>query len=114
MFEVREDTSAVSTYVDGASGIGYEWTGTANASSSIKKPGMSVIRGITIKNESSSGAEIVYLAFDTTASATTGIAVLAGATFETNYPIDFRDNVSVISASGTPTVSGVIWGIAGY
>tara|TARA_R110000824_G_scaffold73431_3_gene187048 strand:+ start:1037 stop:1969 length:933 start_codon:yes stop_codon:yes gene_type:complete len=114
MFEAREDTIDVSTYVDGASGIGYEWTGTANASTSIKKPGTSVIRGITIKNESSSGAEIVYVAFDTTASATTGIAVLAGATFETNYPIDFRNNVSVISASGTPTVSGVIWGIAGY
>ena len=114
MFEVREDTVGVSTYVDGASGIGYEWTGTANASSSIKKPGMSVIRGITIKNESSSSGEIVYVAFDTTASSSTGIAVLAGATYETNYPIDFRDNVSVISASGTPTVSGVIWGIAGY
>ena len=114
MFEVREDTVAVSTYVDGASGIGYEWTGTANASTSIKKPGMSVIRGITIKNESSSSGEIVYVAFDTTASSSTGIAVLAGATYETNYPIDFRDNVSVISASGTPTVSGVIWGIAGY
>ena len=114
MFEVREDTVAVSTYVDGASGIGYEWTGTANASTSIKKPGMSVIRGITIKNESSSSGEIVYVAFDTTASSSTGIAVLAGATYETKYPIDFRDNVSVISASGTPTVSGVIWGIAGY
>ena len=114
MFEVREDTATVSTYVDGASGIGYEWTGTANASTSIKKPGMSVIRGITIKNESSSSGEIVYVAFDTTASSSTGIAVLAGATYETNYPIDFRDNVSVISASGTPTVSGVIWGIAGY
>ena len=114
MFEVREDTATVYTYVAGASGIGYEWTGTANASTSIKKPGMSVIRGITIKNESSSSGEIVYVAFDTTASSSTGIAVLAGATYETNYPIDFRDNVSVISASGTPTVSGVIWGIAGY
>ena len=114
MFEVREDTAAVSTYVDGASGINYEWTGTANASTSIKRPDMSVIRGITIKNESSTSNEIVYVAFDTTASSSTGIAVLAGATYETNFPIDFRNNVSVVSANGTPTVSGVIWGLAGF
>ena len=114
MFEVRDDTVAVSTYVDGASGLNYEWTGTANASTSIKKPDMQVIRGITIKNESGTSAEIVYVAFDTTATSATGIPVLAGATFETNYPIDFRSNVSVVAASGTPTVSGVIWGIAGY
>jgi hypothetical protein len=111
MFEVREDTNAVSTYVDGASGLNYEWTGTANASSSRKRPAMSVIRGIQVKNESSTSAEIVYVAFDVTASATTGIPVLAGATYESNFPVDFRDNVSVISASGTPTVSGVIWGV---
>ena len=114
MFEVREDTAAVSTYVDGASGINYEWTGTANASTSIKRPDMSVIRGITIKNESSTSNEIVYVSFDTTASSSTGIAVLAGATYETNFPIDFRNNVSVVSANGTPTVSGVIWGLAGF
>lgn len=114
MFEIREDTIAASTYVDGNLGTLYSWNGTANASTSIKRPDMEVVKGITIKNESGTGAEIVYVAFDTTASATTGIAVLAGATYETNFPIDFRKNVSVISASGTPTVSGVIWGIAQY
>ena len=111
MFEVREDTNAVSTYVDGASGLNYEWSGTANASTSRKRPGMSVIRGIQIKNESGTSAEIVYVAFDATASSSTGIPVLAGATYESNFPVDFRDNVSVVSASGTPTVSGVIWGV---
>ena len=110
MFEVREDTTAVSTYVDGDSGLNYSWTGTANASTSRKHPDMTVIKGIQIKNESSDAAEIIYVAFDQTASSSTGIAVLAGATYETNWPIDFRDKVSVISASGTPTVSGVIWG----
>ena len=110
MFEVREDTTAVSTYVDGDSGLNYSWTGTANASTSRKHPDMTVIKGIQIKNESSDAAEIIYVAFDQTASSPTGIAVLAGATYETNWPIDFRDKVSVISASGTPTVSGVIWG----
>ena len=113
MFEVREDTNAVSTYVDGASGLNYEWSGTANASTSRKRPAMSTIRGIQIKNESSSSGEIVYVAFDATASSSTGIPVLAGATYESNFPLDFRDNVSVISASGTPTVSGVIWGVNG-
>ena len=111
MFEVREDTNAVSTYVDGASGLNYEWSGTANASTSRKRPAMSVIRGIQIKNESGTSAEIVYVAFDATASSSTGIPVLAGATYESNFPVDFRVNVSVVSASGTPTVSGVIWGV---
>jgi len=118
MFEVREDTNAVSTYLDGATGINYEWTGTANASTSLKKPDMSVIRGIYIRNESTTAAEIVYVAFDTTATSTTGIAVLpnhsdfATSVFETNFPLDFRGYVSVLAASGTPTVSGVIWGAA--
>lgn len=110
MFELREDTNTVSTYVDGDSGLNHSWTGTANASTSRKHPDMTVIKGIQIKNESGTSAEIVYVAFDQTASTTTGIAVLAGATFETNWPLDFRDKVSMISASGTPTVSGVIWG----
>ena len=44
-------------------------------------------------------------------SATTGIKVNGGETFETNWPIDFRKNVSVVSASGTPAIHGVIWGI---
>ena len=110
MFEAREDTIAVSTYVDGSVGLNYSWTGTANASTSIKRPELTVIKGIQIKNESGTSAEIVYVAFDQTASTTTGIAVLAGATFETNWPLYFNDKVSVISASGTPTVSGVIWG----
>ena len=111
MFEVREDTNAVSTYVDGGLGLNYEWSGTADASTSRKRPAMSVIRGIQIKNESGTSAEIVYVAFDATASATTGIPVLAGATYESNFPVDFRSNVSIVSASGTPTVSGVIWGV---
>ena len=107
MFEVREDVITPSTYVDGNQGLNYEWTGTANASNSIKRAAMSRIRGIKITNESSTSAEIVYVGLDTTASATTGIPVLAGTTLETNWPLDFRDNVSVVAAQGTPTVSGV-------
>ena len=111
MFEVREDTVAVSDYVDGNQGIGYEWTGTANNSSSYRRMGMTTMRGIQIRNESGTSAEVVFVAFDCTATATTGIPVIAGQVFETIWPVDFRSHVSVISASGTPTVSGVVWGL---
>ena len=111
MFEVREDTIAVSDYVDGNQGIGYEWSGAANNSSSYRRMGMSTMRGIQIRNESGTSAEVVFVAFDCTATSTTGIPVIAGQAFETIWPIDFRSHVSVISASGTPTVSGVIWGL---
>ena len=110
MVEVRDDTQAVSTYLDGDRGVNYEWSGPANASSSRKRPAMETIRGITIKNEDGA-AIIVYVAFDTTATATTGIPVLAGATFENAWPLGFHQKVSVVSASGTPYVSGVIWGV---
>lgn len=110
MFEVRDDTIAVSTYVDGDSGINYEWTGTASASTSIKKPGLALIRGITLKNESGTAADIVYVAFDTIASSTTGIAVLGGGTLETNFPLGFTNKITVIAAQNTPTVSGAVWG----
>ena len=111
MFEVREDTVAVSTYVDGATGVNYEWTGTANASTSIKKRGMTTIKGMKVTNESSTGGEIVYLAIGTTATSSTGIPIGAGEAFETPIPLGFTDYISVISASGTPTIRGVIWGV---
>jgi len=111
MFEVREDTNAVSEYIDGNLGIGYEWSSTTNASSSYRRMGMTTMRGIQIRNESGTSAEVVFVALDCTATATTGIPVIAGQVFESIWPIDFRSHVSVISASGTPTVSGVIWGL---
>ena len=110
-WEVRDDTIAVSTYVDGSVGINYEWTSTENASTSIKRPGMTQVRGIKVTNESSTGGEIVYVAFDHTATSSTGIPVGAGESYETQLPIAFKDKVSVISATGTPTIRGVIWGI---
>ena len=110
-FEVREDTIAVSTYVDGSVGLNYEWTSTANASTSIKRPAMTNIRGFKITNESSTGGEIVYIALDHTATSSTGIPIGAGESFETQFPIGFKDKVSVISATGTPTIRGVIWGV---
>ena len=117
MFEVREDTTAVSTYLDGnqtgAEGSLYEWTGTTNLSTSIKKPAMSVIRGFQFKNQSGTAADIIYIAFDTTATASNGIPIYGGQTLDTNFPLDFRGKISMIAAQGTPTLTGVVWGIAG-
>lgn len=113
MFEAREDTLAISTYVDGATGVNYEWTGTANASTSIKRPDMTVVKGIYVKNQSATAADIVYVAFNTTATSTTGIPVRGGDEFYSNWPLDFDGYVSVIAAQNTPTISGVIWGTYG-
>jgi len=109
MVEIRNDTIAASTYLDGASGVGYSWQDTAHASASKKRPDMTVVRGIKLVNDT--GSVAVYVAFDATATATSGIKVNGGETFETNWPIDFRKNVSVVAASGTPAIHGVIWGI---
>jgi len=117
MFEVREDTTAVSTYLDGSTGVNYEWSGTANASTSRKRPGITVIKGIKITNESSTSGDILYLAFDQTATSSTGVPILplvatsSQGVFETNFPLHFTKKVSIIAAQNTPTVSGVIWGI---
>lgn len=111
MFEVRTDNNTVSTYIDGTIDNLHAWTGEAHASTSIKRPDMEIIRGLKLTNESATAAEIVYVAFDTTATATTGIPILAGATLETPFPIHFGTNISVVAATGTPTVSGVVWGV---
>ena len=111
MFEVREDGPNVSSYVDGDNGPDHFWESTQNASKSFRKGGMSLIKGLTLKNDSSDAAEIVYVAFDSTASATNGIKVAAGGTLDTtNFALGFNERISVISASGTPTVTGVVWG----
>ena len=109
--EQRIGDSNVPTYVDGAQGLNYEWTGTANASTSRRRAGISVIRGITVRNESSTLADIVYVGLDVDASATTGIPVAGGDTFTTTWPIDFRKKVTVLAAQNTPAIHGVIWGI---
>jgi hypothetical protein len=118
MFEVREDTTAVSTYVDGDFGMNHEWDGTANASTSRKRPGIQIIKGIKITNESTTSGDILYLAFDHTASSSTGIPILpkiatsSEGVFETYVPLHFTKKVSIVAAQNTPTVSGVIWGIS--
>ena len=118
MYEMRTDSTTVSTYLDGDIGINHAWAGARNASASKKRPDMTAIRGIKLVNDT--GSVAVYVAFDaiatatetsTSATTTSGIKVLGGETFETTWPLDFRKNVSVVSASGTPAIHGVIWGI---
>ena len=111
MFEVREDGPNVSSYVDGDNGPDHFWGGTQNGSVSFRKAGMTLIKGLVLKNNSSDAAEIVYVSFDSTASATNGISVAAGATFDTTgFQLGFNKRISVAAASGTPTITGVIWG----
>ena len=109
--EQRFGDSNYAAYVDGAQGLNYEWEGTANLSPSRRRAGLSVIRGIKLRNESSTAGDIIYIGLDVDASATTGIPVLGGDTFETNWPIDFRSKVTVLAAQNTPAAHGVIWGI---
>ena len=106
--EVRNDGN-ITDYVDGEQGLNYEWVGTAHESASKKRVGMSMIRGLRLKNDHASIA--VYVAFDQTASATTGFQIAGGEVFETTWPIDFRGRISAVAASGTPTIHGVVWGI---
>jgi len=116
MFEVREDTIAVSTYLDGnqtgGEGPLYAWTGVVNASTSIKKPSLTAIKGFQFVNRSATAADIIYLAFDQTATSANGIPIYGGDTFNCEFPLDFRGKISMIAAQNTPTLSGVIWGVA--
>jgi len=114
-FELRHDTIAVSDYTDGSFGINHFWTGTANASESYQRHAMSIIRGITIKNESATAADIVYVGFDNDAAdEDSGIPIIGATTFQTNFPLHFTKNITLIAAQNTPTVSGVIWGVSSF
>ena len=108
MVEVREDSNVVNTYVDGAVGIGYEWDGAVNGSVSRRKTDFNNIRGLKIMNDT--GSDPIYVAFDCIATITSGIKVNGGETLETNHPIYFDKNISVLAPSGTPAFHGVVWG----
>ena len=109
--EQRFGDSTFASYVDGAQGLNYEWEGTANLSPSKRRAGISVIRGFSLRNASSTAADIVYVGLDVDAAAGTGIPVYGGETFTTNWPIDFREKITVRAAQNTPAVHGVVWGI---
>ena len=109
--EQRIGDDNIPDYVDGAQGLNYEWIGAANASTSKRRAGLSVLRGFKFVNDSDTAADIIYVGLDCDASATTGIPVHGGETFETHWPIDFRGKVTVLAAQNTPAAHGVFWGI---
>ena len=106
--EQRRDGVA-RVYVDGAQGLNYEWFGTAHLSSSRRRPGVGVVRGFKLTNGHSS--QTVYIALDATASAATGVLLKAGDTWETNWPIDVRTNISALASGASTQVYGVAYGV---
>jgi len=109
-------TGNVATYCDGTQGYDYEWEGTADASISRKRQGISIIRGLEIFTND----KIIYVAFDHTASRTAtakGIKLPVAAldSWKSNYPLDFRKRISFANGvnNETPAITGVVWGIQG-
>ena len=109
MAETRSESTA-STYVDGAQGINYEWIGTANASDSKRRQGLSTVRGFTLHF-----TRDAYIAFDHTASSSTGILMKAGTDWSSDFPLDIQGNISFINvnSSETPRIYGTVFGTHG-
>lgn len=96
------------TYCDGAQGVFYEWDGTAHASFSRRRLGLSAVRGYTLHS-----TRDVYLAEDQTASSTTGRYVRAGTDFWEDFPLNVERNLSILNvvAGEAPRVYGVVRGV---
>jgi len=112
MVENRID-GETTAYVDGnqplgAGGESYEWAGLTDFSESKRRPGINRIRGFKIKNDH--GSQDLYLAIDGTAT-TSSIHLKSGETFETNWPIDAKLNISAIGSGSATTYHGIIWGV---
>lgn len=105
--EIRQSNTA-STYCDGAQGLNYFWDGTAHASMSRRRRGLSTIRGYTLHNTRN-----LYIAFDHTASSTLGEYKRAGTDFWGDHPLDVFDRISFINelAGEQPRLYGQIWGV---
>ena len=117
MYDKRINTKVID-YIDGnlAGGNTYQWEGTTDLSRSRHLSPIGAIRGIVIRNTHASN--VLYVAFDTVAEASTAALKLSGNDttehnfFESQHPLDFRKNVSVIGSGSGTTYEGVIWGVA--
>ena len=117
MYDKRKDTKVID-YIDGnlAGGNTYQWEGTTDLSRSRHLSPIGAIRGISIRNTHAS--QVLYVAFDTVAEASTAAIKLTGNDttehnfFASTHPLDFRKNVSVIGSGASTTYEGVIWGVA--
>ena len=117
MYDKRMNSDVID-YIDGnlAGGNTYQWEGTVDLSRSRHLSPIGAIRGIKIRNTHAS--QILYVAFDTTAEASTAAIKLTGNDttehnfFASTHPLDFRKNVSIIGSGSGTTFEGVIWGVA--
>ena len=117
MYDKRINTNVID-YIDGnlAGGNTYQWEGTVDLSRSRHLSPIGAIRGISIRNTHAS--QELYVAFDTTAEASTAAIKLTGNDttehnfFVSTHPLDFRKNISVIGSGSGTTYEGVIWGVA--
>lgn len=105
--ELRKSQFATD-YCDGSLGNGYEWDGTANASTSRRRLGLSVIRGYRLFT-----TRDIYISDDVTASSTTGEFKRAGTDFWEDFPINTKKNISIINAVAgeQPRVYGKVYGV---
>ena len=113
MVENRAD-GKLTDYVDGdqamtSGGASYEWAGTAELSESKRRKGINHIRGFKIRNDDT-GSDDLYIAIDDTAT-TSSIHLKAGETFETNWPIDAKINISAIASASSTPCHGIVWGV---
>lgn len=115
--EIRKDSNTT-TYVDGSTGTNDEWMGTAHASESRRRQGLEVIKGWSLHF-----TRDTYVAFNTTATSTTGTLVRAGSDWTPPWPVEMRSGIYAdptgskqfisilnVNTGETPRVHGVIYG----
>lgn len=106
-FEIRQGGDATD-YFDGASNQNTEWIGTAHASESRRRKGLFLIRGFSLHF-----SRDTYIAFDTTASSTTGAFIRAGSDWTPEHPLHIATNLSFINVNTgeLPRVTGMLHGV---
>lgn len=107
--EVSRNSHATA-YTDGSLGLNYEWmnSGTAHASVSRRRKGVFVIRGFSLHF-----TRDTYIAFDHTATSSTGIFMRAGSDWTNPFPLQIQSNISFLNVNTgeLPRVWGTVWGV---
>jgi len=105
--EIRRGGSP-STYCDGSIGLNYEWFGTAHASMSRRRKGVFAIRGFDLHF-----TRDTYIAFDHTASSSTGTFIRAGTDWSPEHPLHYIKNISFINVNTgeKPRIWGALHGV---
>ena len=114
--EHRQDSMATE-FIDPTNHANCSWQGTADASYSQRVSPLAVIKGFRL-----TFSHDTLIAFDTTADVkavaaasrerSTLVDVSASAVWESQWPLDIRQNISFTNGAGseTPTVQGVLFG----